>query len=183
MRYRNSSWAIEFKLYGIKHQESSDELHIDFSPSLSCAQRPLCLEGRLGRQKKKARVGQWEREREEERPFPSSHRPTLLAIFLIIAIFRIGIPNGSLWGRERVPPRIHPQSLFLFPRLLSFQETKKENLGTSLQMLKEEIAKGYKPFNKLCNRFFLCIEICFFNSNHHGRYLFLNTNKYIHIIS
>lgn len=110
--------------------------------------------------------------------------PRALAIFfLIIAIFLIGIPNGSLCGGERVPPRIHPQSLFLFPRLLSFQETKKENLGTSLQMLKEEIAKGYKPFNKLCNRFFLCIEICFFNSNHHGRYLFLNTNKYIHIIS
>ena len=110
--------------------------------------------------------------------------PRALAIFfLIIGIFLIGIPNGSLCGGERVPPRIHPQSLFLFPRLLSFQETKKENLGTSLQMLKEEIAKGYKPFNKLCNRFFLCIEICFFNSNHHGRYLFLNTNKYIHIIS
>ena len=115
--------------------------------------------------------------------FPLPIVPRALAIFLIIAIFRIGILNGSLWGRERVPPRIHPQSLFLFPRLLSFQETKKENLGTSLQMLKEEIAKGYKPFNKLCNRFFLCIEICFFNSNHHGRYLFLNTNKYIHIIS
>ena len=113
--------------------------------------------------------------------FPSSH--ARLLFFFIIAILLIGIPNGSLCGRERVPPRIHPQSLFLFPRLLSFQKTKKENLGTSLQMLKEEIAKGYKPFNKLCNRFFLCIEICFFNSNHHGRYLFLNTNKYIHIIS
>lgn len=115
--------------------------------------------------------------------FPLPIVPRALAIFLIIAIFLIGIPNGSLWGGERVPPRIHPQSLFLFPRLLSFQETKKENLGPSLHMLKEGIAKGYKPFNKLCNRFFLCIEICFFNSNHHGRYLFLNTNKYIHIIS
>ena len=52
---------------------------------------------------------------------------------------------------ERVLPRIHPQSLFLFPRLLSFQVTKKENIGTSPQMLKEGIAKGYKPFNKLCN--------------------------------
>ena len=168
------------------HQESSDELHIDFSPSPSPAQRSLCVEGRLGREKNKARVGRWEREREEERPFPSSHRTTRACyffFFLIIAIFLIGIPNGSLCGRERVPPRIHPQSLFLFPRLLSFQETKKENIETSLQMLKEEIAKGYKPFNKLCNRFFLCIEICFFNSNHHGRYLFLNTNKYIHIIS
>ena len=152
-------------------------------PSLSCAEATLCRR-KAGKRKNKARVGRWEREREEEKPFPSSHRPTRACyFFFIIAIFLIGIPNGSLWGRERVRPRIHPQSLFLFPRLLSFQETKKENLGTSLQMLKEEIAKGYKPFNKLCNRFFLCIEICFFNSNHHGRYLFLNTNKYIHIIS
>ena len=127
-------------------------------------------------------MGKGKRGREAFSLFPSSHA-RLLFFFWIIAIFLIGILNGSLCGRERVPPRIHPQSLFLFPRLLSFQETKKENLGTSLQMLKEEIAKGYKPFNKLCNRFFLCIEICFFNSNHHGRYLFLNTNKYIHIIS
>ena len=131
-------------------------------------------------------MGKGKRGREAFSLFLSSNARLLFFFFfffLIIAIFLIGIPNGSLCGRERVPPRIHPQSLFLFPRLLSFQETKKENLGTSLQMLKEEIAKGYKPFNKLCNRFFLCIEICFFNSNHHGRYLFLNTNKYIHIIS
>ena len=130
----------------------------------------------------------WDDEKGKERkrglfPLPIVPRALAVFFFLIIAIFLIGIPNGSLCGGERVPPRIHPQSLFLFPRLLSFQETKKENLGTSLQMLKEEIAKGYKPFNKLCNRFFLCIEICLFNSNHHGRYLFLNTNKYIHIIS
>ena len=133
----------------------------------------------------KKRKRAWDDGKGKERKrglFPLPIVPRRLLFFFIIAIL-LGIPNGSLCGRERVPPRIHPQSLFLFPRLLSFQETKKENLGTSLQMLKEEIAKGYKPFNKLCNRFFLCIEICFFNSNHHGRYLFLNTNKYIHIIS
>ena len=56
-------------------------------------------------------------------------------------------------GGERVPPRIHSQSLFLFPRLLSFQETKKENLGTSLQMLKEEIAKGYKALTNYATGF------------------------------
>ena len=141
---------------------------------------------KAGERKKQSARGtmrKGKRGREAFSLFPSYHARLLFFFFLIIAIFLIGIPNGSLCGGERVPPRIHPQSLFLFPRLLSFQETKKENLGTSLQMLKEEIAKGYKPFNKLCNRFFLCIEICFFNSNHHGRYLFLNTNKYIHIIS
>ena len=46
----------------------------------------------------KARRGRSEAEREETRPFPSTHRPPRGYNFLIIAIF-IGIPSGSLCGR------------------------------------------------------------------------------------
>ena len=71
--------------------------------SLSPPQRPLCVVGRLGRKKERARVARWEGERENRgyRLFPLPIVPRALSVFLIIAIF-IGIPSGSLCGGERV---------------------------------------------------------------------------------
>ena len=66
---------------------------------LSPPQRPVCLVGRLGRKKKKARWRRWEEQRKGAGLFPSSHRPSRAFCFSIIAIF-IGIPNGSLCGGE-----------------------------------------------------------------------------------
>lgn len=112
---------------------SADELRI---PSLPSRGLFVSKEGWGEKKKKKERGGRWEWEREEARvapSFPSSHARLL---FSIVALYLIGIPNGSFWTGERVLPRIHPQSLFLFRR---FQETKKENIGTSLHKLKEGI--------------------------------------------
>ena len=67
---------------------------------LSPPQRPVCLVGRLGRKKKKARWRRWEERRKGAGLFRSSHRPSRAFCFSIIAIF-IGIPNGSLCGGER----------------------------------------------------------------------------------
>ena len=53
---------------------------------LSPPQRPLCVVGRLGRQKKTARGARW-----KKMPLPSSHRPPRAFYFLII---------GSLCGGE-----------------------------------------------------------------------------------
>ena len=66
---------------------------------LSPLQRPVCLVGRLGRKKKKARWRRWEEQRKGAGLFRSSHRPSRAFCFSIIAIF-IGIPNGSLCGGE-----------------------------------------------------------------------------------
>ena len=68
---------------------------------LSPPQRPVCLVGRLGRKKKKARGGRWEEQRKGAGLFTSSHRPSRAFCFSIIAIF-IGIPNGSLCGGENL---------------------------------------------------------------------------------
>ena len=71
---------------------------------LSPPQRSLCVVGRLGREKKKARRTQWELGQREKRglrllPFFSSQRPPRAFYFSIIAIL-IGIPSGSLFRGE-----------------------------------------------------------------------------------
>ena len=67
---------------------------------LSPPQRPLCVVGRLGRKKKKARGARWKEEREKRSLslFPSSPS-NFLHFDYSIAIF-IGIPSGSLCGGE-----------------------------------------------------------------------------------
>ena len=66
---------------------------------LSPPQRPVCLVGRLGRKKKKARWRRWEEQRKGAGLFPSSHRLSRAFCFSIIAIFT-GISNGNLCGGE-----------------------------------------------------------------------------------
>ena len=57
-------------------------LNMFFRQFLSTPQRPHCVGGRLGRGiKMKARGGRWEGGSEEERPFPSSHRPSCACCF------------------------------------------------------------------------------------------------------
>ena len=60
--------------------------------SLSPPQRPLCVVGRLGRKKKRARGSRW--------AFLSSHRPPRAFYFFDYCYF-VGIPSGSLCGGER----------------------------------------------------------------------------------
>ena len=67
--------------------------------NLSTSQRPLCVVGRLGRKKKKARGARWEGEREKRGLFPFSHLHLHAFFFSIIAIF-IGIPSGRLCRGE-----------------------------------------------------------------------------------
>ena len=69
---------------------------------LSPPQRPLCVVGRLGRKKKRARGARWEGGREKRGPpFPSSHRPPRAFYFFDYFIL-MGIPSGSLCGGERI---------------------------------------------------------------------------------
>ena len=74
-----------------------------FAMISSPPQRPLCVVGRLGREKERARWARWEGEREQKAPafslFPSF--PARFLFFSIIAIV-IGIPSGSLCGGESV---------------------------------------------------------------------------------
>ena len=73
------------------------------TPVLSPPQRPLCVVGRLGRKKKRARGARWEGGREKRGPpFPSSHRPPHAFYFFDYFIL-MGIPSGSLCGGERTP--------------------------------------------------------------------------------
>ena len=61
-------------------------------------QRPLCVVGRLGRQKKTARRGTMEKK--AFALFPSS--PRALSIFrLLLFLLRYTVPIGSLCGGER----------------------------------------------------------------------------------
>ena len=59
--------------------------------TLSSAEASLCREEGGEKEKERAR-GTTGKGEGEERPFPSSHRPPR------IAIFRLGIPSGSLCG-------------------------------------------------------------------------------------
>ena len=73
------------------------------TPVLSPPQRLLCVVGRLGRKKKRARGARWEGGREKRGPlFPSSHRPPRAFYFFDYFIL-MGIPSGSLCGGERTP--------------------------------------------------------------------------------
>ena len=69
---------------------------------LSPPQRPLCVVGRLGRKKKRARRAGWEggREKRGSRRCPLPIVPRALSIFSIIDIL-MGIPSGSLCGGDR----------------------------------------------------------------------------------
>ena len=79
----------------------SGYVEMKVSKALSLPERPLCVMGRLGRKKKRARGERWEGEREKRgcRLFLLPIVPRALSIFSIIAIF-IGIPSGSLCGGE-----------------------------------------------------------------------------------
>ena len=58
--------------------------------------RGLCVVGKLGRGKKKARGGQWEGERSEEAAaFPSSHHPPHARCFYRLLLFLLEYPSGA----------------------------------------------------------------------------------------
>ena len=65
-----------------------------FLSELSPLQRPLCVVGRLGRKKKRARRARWEGERELP-PFPSSHR-----LFFLLFYFDGDTQREPLLRRE-----------------------------------------------------------------------------------
>ena len=58
--------------------------------------RGLCVVGKLGREKKKARGGQWEGEKSEEAAaFPSSHHPPHARCFHRLLLFLLKYPSGA----------------------------------------------------------------------------------------
>ena len=72
---------------------------------LSPPQRPLCLVGRLGRKKKRARGARWEGGRENRgfSPFPSSHRPPRAFHFSFdYCYFYRDTQREPLWRREAI---------------------------------------------------------------------------------
>ena len=79
----------------------SGYVEMKVSKALSPPKRSLCVMGRLGRKKKRARGERWKGGREKRgfRLFPLPIVPRALSMFSIIAIF-IRIPSGSLCGGD-----------------------------------------------------------------------------------
>ena len=72
---------------------------------LSPPQRPVCVVGRLGRKKKRARGAWWEGEREDRgfSPFLSSHRPPRAFFFFqLLLFFYRDTRRGPLRRREAI---------------------------------------------------------------------------------
>ena len=72
---------------------------------LSPPQGPLCVMGRLGRKKKRARGSRWEGERENRgfSPFLSSHRPPRAFYFFFdYCYFYKDTQREPLWRREAI---------------------------------------------------------------------------------